>query len=356
MPSALPAREPELSHGSLRIDDALLATGERNRDDVAGDLEVRLLRVDFLEASHELLEHVVSEAEVVRFIEHDLDSVELLAHADKPRYRGRVRITVLGSGSGGNATLVETATTRILIDAGLTQRALMTRLASLEASDRAPAKIDAIVLTHAHGDHIAHAGAYALRFDAPVFLTEATARSLRMPSGVRTRIFGSKTAFDLGDLELRPLPVPHDAPQIALVLAHGGRAAGLVTDLGAVPDGLASHLRDCTTVLIESNHDGERLANGPYPDYLKRRIASGVGHLENRQCAELLRALSPTTRHVVLMHLSQTNNSAALARSVAEDALRGRPVQVHVAQQDAPIRAPLEPLTAERAATQLRLF
>jgi phosphoribosyl 1,2-cyclic phosphodiesterase len=292
----------------------------------------------------------------VRFVEHDLRSVELLAPAYKPRYRRRVRITVLGSGSGGNVTLIETATTRVLVDAGLTQRALLSRLASLEPSADSPQRFDAIVLTHAHGDHIGHAGAYALRFDAPVFLTEATARSLRMPSGVRTRVFGSKTAFDVGDLELRPLPVPHDAPQIALVLAHDGQSAGLVTDLGAVPDALPDHLRECTTVLVESNHDRELLSAGPYPDFLKRRIASGVGHLENRQCAELLRALSPATRHVVLMHLSQTNNAPSLARSVAEDALGGRGVRLHVATQDAPLGVPLERAPVAPAPAQLRLF
>jgi len=274
-----------------------------------------------------------------------------------------VRITVLASGSGGNVTLVETGTTRILVDAGLNARELGVRLASIEPAAAspleraAPRKIDAIVLTHAHGDHIAHAGAYAQRFDAPVYLTEATARSLRMPSGVRTRVFGAKSAFDIGDLELRPLPVPHDAPQIALVFAHDGQAVGLVTDLGAVPDSLADHLRGCGTVLMESNHDRAMLAAGPYPDFLKRRIASGVGHLENRQCAELLRALSPATRHVVLMHLSKTNNSAALAREIAEDAVRGRSVLVHVAEQDTPVRVPIEAAPpVMRKATQLALF
>ena len=282
-----------------------------------------------------------------------------------------MRITVLASGSGGNVTLVETNTTRILVDAGLNARELGVRLASIEPAapaavrsaapaairSAAPRKIDAIVLTHAHGDHIAHAGAYALHFDAPVYLTEATARSLRMPSGVRTRVFGAKSAFDVGDLELRPLPVPHDAPQIALVFAHDGQAVGLVTDLGAVPDALADHLRGCSTVLMESNYDRDLLAAGPYPDFLKRRIASGVGHLENRQCAALLRALSPATRHVVLMHLSKTNNSAALARDIAEDAVRGRSVAVHVAEQDTPVRVPIEPAPfVTRQATQPALF
>jgi len=282
-----------------------------------------------------------------------------------------VRITVLASGSGGNVTLVETDTTRVLVDAGLNARELGVRLAYTETSTLTPLepapvssreraalqKIDAIVLTHAHGDHIAHAGAYAQRFNAPVYLTEATARSLRMPSGVRTRVFGAKSAFDVGDLELRPLPVPHDAPQIALVFAHDGQTVGLVTDLGAVPDSLADHLRGCGTVLMESNHDRDLLAAGPYPDFLKRRIASGVGHLENRQCAALLRALSPATRHVVLMHLSKTNNSADLARASAEDAVRGRSVRVHVAEQDSPVRVPIEAAPfVKRQATQLALF
>ncbi len=254
-----------------------------------------------------------------------------------------MRVTVLASGSRGNATLVETETTRVVIDAGLGVRALLKRLALVPQAPGARTGLDAIVLTHAHGDHIAHAGAYAERFGAPVYLTEATARAVRLPAGVRARVFGARAAFDVGDLEVRPLPVPHDAPQVALVLASGGQALGLATDLGAVPDALPDHFRACGTVLLESNHDAGLLARGPYPDALKRRITGGLGHLENRQCAALLRALSPATRHVVLMHLSETNNTPAHALEVAADALAGRAVTLHAAMQDALLAVPLAP-------------
>jgi phosphoribosyl 1,2-cyclic phosphodiesterase len=254
-----------------------------------------------------------------------------------------LRVVVLSSGSGGNVTLVETPNTRLLVDAGLPLRTLDGRLAAVGLPGHASLRVDAIVVTHAHGDHAAYASAYGAALDAPVFMSEATARGIRLRAGVRARVFGATTPFDVGDLEVRPLPVPHDAPQVALVVVGRGGRVALVTDLGEIPDALPAHLAGCGTVLVEANHDAEMLARGPYPTWLRARVSGRLGHLENRQAAALLQALDDRMRHVVLMHLSEKNNTPERAREVAAEALRGRCVTLTIAAQRTPLDVPVGP-------------
>ncbi len=252
-----------------------------------------------------------------------------------------MRITVLGSGSSGNATLVEAGSTRILVDAGLTARAVRTRARA--ALGIALERVDGIVVTHAHRDHAGHAGSCAQAFDAPVYLSEATRRGVRFQREPRTRIFGVHAPFHVGEVVVEPLPVPHDAPQVAIVLCHAGARAAIATDVGTVQSDLVDHLRGCGTVLLESNYDPHMLAIGPYPPSIRRRITCGTGHLSNAQTAELLRALGPETERVVLMHLSAKNNRPELAREHAEDALSGRGVELSVADATVPTTATVRP-------------
>lgn len=244
-----------------------------------------------------------------------------------------MRVTVLASGSGGNATLIQAAGVRILVDAGLGPLVIERRMK--RALGHAVG-VDAIVLTHPHGDHVGKVVPCARHFDAPVYLTEATARRLSL-SRVRKRVFGKNAPFDIGPIVVEPAPIPHDAPQVALVFDHRGARAALVTDLGHVPPDLSRHLAGCQLVMLESNHDLEMLAGGPYPAFLKRRVASAVGHLSNEQAADLLRRLGPETRDVVLMHISERNNAPMLALACARAALEGRRVEVRVAHQDEPL-------------------
>ncbi len=137
--------------------------------------------------------------------------------------------------------------------------------------------------------------------------------------------------FTIGALTFRPMPLPHDAAQVALVIEGAGRRAAIVTDLGEVPPGLAEHLRGCHVVLVESNHDAEMLRRGPYPAFLKRRVASARGHLSNEQAHALLRALSPETHTVALLHLSETNNRPDLALDSRAMPSPGRRTRIHVA-------------------------
>jgi phosphoribosyl 1,2-cyclic phosphodiesterase len=246
-----------------------------------------------------------------------------------------MRIVILGSGSRGNATLVEAGGARVLIDAGLSPRELGRR--AEQALGEPLGALDGIVLTHAHSDHIGHARACADAFEAPVYLTAATERSAALPTLPRTRSFGPRAPFRIGALTVRPLPVPHDAPQVALVFACDGATAALVTDLGWVHRELLAHLRGVSTLLIEANHDPALLASGPYPPEIQRRIRSGAGHLSNAQTAEALEALSPGLDEVVLMHLSEKNNEPALAREAASRALSKSSARIRLASQDEPL-------------------
>lgn len=252
-----------------------------------------------------------------------------------------MRCVILGSGSRGNATLVETARTRILVDAGLPVADLHARLA--RAGGAGGRGVDGIVVTHAHKDHAGFARAYAKELDAPLYVTEPTRRSVHVRSGKEPRVFGASAAFSIGDLEIHPLPVPHDAPQVALVIGtQGARVFGLVTDAGEATSALVAHFTGVPTVLVESNYDEELLQRGPYPESVKARVRSRTGHLANRQCGALLRALDARTRTVVLMHLSETNNTEALALEAARDGLSRRPrTRILVASQDAPLEVPL---------------
>lgn len=244
-----------------------------------------------------------------------------------------MRVTILASGSGGNATLIQAGGRRVLVDAGIGPRVLADRMR--RAFGRV-LDLDAIVLTHPHGDHVGKVVPCAKAFDATVYLSEATKRRLSLP-GLRTRVFGRNAPFDVGPIRVDPMPVPHDAPQVALVFQYKHARAAIVTDLGHVPAGLASHLDGCQLVLLESNHDPGLLALGPYPEFLKRRIASSVGHLSNAQAAALMRELSSDTREIVLMHLSQKCNTPLIAMREAKKALGARRVKLRVADQDEPL-------------------
>lgn len=223
--------------------------------------------------------------------------------------------------------LVQAGQTALLIDAGLR----VGHLKELLADRLGRLVLNGIILTHSHSDHAAHVNQTASLFDAPVFMTRGTAQRVRLKSGVRRRLFSATGSFRVGAITLEALPLPHDVPQVALRFTHASAQAALVTDLGSIPPGLSSYLRDCHTVLLEANHDVHMLKNGPYPPSLKARVASDHGHLSNDQTAAVLCMLSPRVRRVVLMHLSLKNNHPDLARAAATDALKGRATAIDVA-------------------------
>lgn len=226
-----------------------------------------------------------------------------------------LRFCSLGSGSTGNATLVELRgalrTTRLLVDCGLTLRELTRRLA---ARGVAPAQLDAVFITHEHSDHVGCAAALARRHGVRVVTSAGTWAAAR-GQGVPDVVARDGEPITIGDIELRPFAVPHDAAEpLQLTLSDGTRRLGIVTDLGDVNAAVWSALAGCAALLLECNHDTQMLADGPYPLFLKRRIGGGRGHLANTKSARLLSECRHAgLKHVVAAHLSLTNNRPALA-------------------------------------------
>ncbi|MGB5193678.1 MAG: MBL fold metallo-hydrolase [Polyangiales bacterium] len=242
-----------------------------------------------------------------------------------------MRVTILGSGSEGNALLLESGATNLLVDAGLSYRKLVQRFQAI--GREVPQNIAAVLVTHSHGDHAAHASTYATRMGCPVRATEATMGALRLRDSASREPFVVGRSFRIGDIAIRSCRIPHDAPQVALAFETKETMLGLVTDLGHLPTGLDRFLSGCETLLLESNHDPDMLATGPYPEGLKRRVGGSLGHLSNAQAADLLASLDDAPAEVVLMHLSETNNSPDLARCSAEAALGHRPTKLRIAKQ-----------------------
>lgn len=225
-----------------------------------------------------------------------------------------LRFASLGSGSRGNATLIQSTGTTVLVDCGYPARELARRCEWLGVD---PVGIDAILVTHEHGDHIRGVGAVARKYRLPVWMTHGTRRAHDCGELPECRLFGSHDGpFRIGDLVVTPVPVPHDAREpCQYTFASDGLSLGLVTDLGSLTPALISALDGVDALLLECNHDPEMLANGPYPPSLQARVGGRYGHLSNQQAAELLRRIDhQRLQHLVAAHLSEKNNTPDLAR------------------------------------------
>ncbi len=240
-----------------------------------------------------------------------------------------VSITVLASGSGGNCTLVSSSATRLLVDAGLSCREIMRRM-KLCGED--PCSVNAILITHEHGDHVAGLRVLARKLKVPVYITGATHDSYRKwardSAGnkvtlERKEYFSSGRAFHIGDVTVMPFTIPHDAVDpVGFTFISEGIKVGICTDLGYIPPNVRNHLRGCQMLMIESNHDLELLRGGPYPWSVKQRVMSRVGHLSNEALADFLTSdYDGGAEFLILAHLSEKNNHPEIARMTAERAL-----------------------------------
>ncbi len=280
-----------------------------------------------------------------------------------PLPRVSLRFRVLGSGSSGNATLVEGGGTRVLIDAGLGPRTLLERLQSVGVD---PTSLAAILVSHEHGDHAKGAASFSAKWGVPLMGSRGTYAAAGF-GAVEIASYETLVADqprDVGALRVRPVPVPHDAAQpLAFVVTCDGQSLGHATDLGHVDARLHAALRDCDALLVESNYDPTMLRDGPYPWSLKERILSPRGHLSNGDVARFLAdGLGARCRTLVLAHLSRTNNHPELCLMAAERALhvRGRAdVRLLLCAQEGTgwveAQAP-PPRPLPRLREQLRLF
>ncbi len=233
-----------------------------------------------------------------------------------------VRILPLGSSSSGNAILLEFGSTRLLVDAGLSSRELTCRL---EAVGVSPSALSCILLTHEHHDHSRGVERFSARHRVPVLCVPETLEAMNL-SPIHLSAWSPIAPgrpFDLGGVRVDPFPVPHDAAApVGFVLAGEGVRVGVAVDLGYATNLVVERLRGCHVLLVESNHDDGMLEAGPYPWQLKQRIGGRMGHLSNADAAALLaRVADDACRAVILAHLSERNNTPALARSAASSAL-----------------------------------
>lgn len=261
-----------------------------------------------------------------------------------------MRVHILGSGSEGNAIVLESDRQRILVDAGFGVRELARRLHSV---DIAPESISALVVTHEHVDHVRGAGAAARRWHWPVYATAGTLRAkgkaqsaksenaLPVSVSIESRVANQNvkkkrivkhvvdtaTEVQLDDFSIRFVKAPHDAREpislIATVRSTGQRV-GIAYDIGHLTERFIHNFSECEILLLESNHDAQLLRTGPYPWSVKQRVAGPNGHLSNAECALMAKECTHRgLRHLVLCHLSQTNNRPEIALRSMRSALRG---------------------------------
>jgi phosphoribosyl 1,2-cyclic phosphodiesterase len=254
---------------------------------------------------------------------------------------GIVKFCVLASGSSGNAALLATEKTRILVDAGLSMRDLRRRLAAIGEDLN---RIDAILITHEHSDHISGLPVLARNRDirAAIYMTRLTAPAMDWgeTQPVRLEPFQAGASFQIGDIEVQSFSVPHDAiDPIGYGFEAQGVKIGVATDLGYVPESIKYHLRRTDLLLLEANHDLDMLKVGPYPWSVKQRVMSRVGHLSNLGMSDyLMQDLDSCTANLVLGHLSEQNNHPAIVQMIASEALerRGLKTALTIARQGSP--------------------
>lgn len=233
-----------------------------------------------------------------------------------------MRVCVLASGSGGNACVIESGTTRILVDAGLSGRELERRMRPRGIE---PESITAIFVTHEHNDHSSGALTFSSRWGCPIFTTPGTASAI----GLEGDLFSPFVPVDpfregrVGNIGFRAYATPHDANEsVAYAFESGDARLVIASDLGRAEASFVDFLRDATTLLLEFNHDEDMLRDGPYTYFLKKRISGGWGHLSNRQSAVAVRdSAGPRLKRVVATHLSRANNAPALALASLAEAL-----------------------------------
>ncbi len=247
-----------------------------------------------------------------------------------------IAFSSLGSGSKGNGTLVRDNRTEdgaiVLVDCGFTLKETEKRLARLGI---APEQLDAVIVTHEHGDHINGVGPLARKYNVPVHITPGTLRVKKIGQIPQQRIIKHYEPFSIKSLNVTPVAVPHDASEPAqYIIECNNKRLGILTDLGNISPHVEMHYQSCDALVLEANHDPAMLASGAYPLSLKQRVGGAWGHLSNQQAARFLESVDREKLEcLVIAHISRQNNTIELAKQAFADVLN--PVkQVIYACQD----------------------
>lgn len=229
----------------------------------------------------------------------------------------------IASGSSGNCAVWRVGATSILLDLGVSVRALTTALRRLEMKIE---DLSAVLLTHEHADHIKGLATFCKKYDVPIYASFGTSAAIQMKLPQARRLlqpFAGGESFPVGDLEVHSYTTPHDAAEsVCYRIDGGGHKLAYVTDVGYLPDEIQDAMTGCDTVVLESNHDVEMLRTGPYPMYLKQRIRGKYGHLCNEDCARTAAELVKNgTKRLILSHLSEKNNRPLTAYRATQYAL-----------------------------------
>jgi phosphoribosyl 1,2-cyclic phosphodiesterase len=243
-----------------------------------------------------------------------------------------LKVCLLGSGSKGNGMLVRSQETTLLIDCGFTLKETIKRLERIGVN---PLEINAILVTHEHGDHIAGVGSLSRKYKIPVWMSDGTYRQSKVGTLTELNLFQDYSDFQINHISVSPYPVPHDSAQpTQYVFSNATHRWGLITDAGMVTPHIIDSLRLCDGLILEFNHDWDMLQNGPYPYKLKRRVGSDYGHLNNQQSALLLEEVKhENLKQVVAAHISEKNNCKTIVSQILERTLCGLGTKFQVAEQ-----------------------
>lgn len=242
-----------------------------------------------------------------------------------------MKFASLGSGSKGNGTLVATELSCVLVDCGFSVTETVRRLARLGME---PKDLDAILVTHEHSDHVAGVMRLARRYAIPVYASHGTIMAADL-TGISPNVIDLHDSLQIGDLEVSPVAVPHDAREpCQYVFSHNQRKLGVLTDLGSASFHVIEQYQACDALMLEFNHDEKMLQDGPYPYSLKKRVAGNWGHLSNRQAATLLSQLThERLQHLVVSHVSETNNTPELACQAVNAVIKRNDVMLLAEQE-----------------------
>lgn len=247
--------------------------------------------------------------------------------------KSRLQICVLASGSSGNSIYISDGSTSLLVDAGLSGVEIERRLESRELD---PNNLSALLVTHEHSDHSQGVGVLSRRFKLPVYISKKTKEAAPQIGQLYDQVhFQCGYSFNIGNLVIHPFSISHDAIDTSgFTIEQNGLKVGIATDLGIATSMVKEHLKECTALIIEANHDPDMLINGPYPWPLKQRIQSRVGHLSNKDSNDLINEIKhERLKHVILAHLSETNNTPYIAAKTVVKSLQNTQIKLHVALQ-----------------------